>query len=99
MCSKNQVNEHLNSTCRLHTVDLTVDPIGGWLESIEAAVAVETAAEVAVGTADGTAAAAGAVELAAVEKEKHLGLAGHRRWPWESFPPLPELDSVAFHLF
>ena len=88
MCSKNQVNEYLNSTCRLHTVDLVVVPIGGWLESMEAAVAVETAAEVAVGTADETAAAV-AVELAveqAVERKRNPELVEHRRWPWESFP-------------
>ena len=59
------------------------------MESIEVAVAEETAAEAAVGTAVGTAAAAAvaaAVELAVVEQERHLELVRHRRWPWESFP-------------
>ena len=90
MCNMNQANVDLNNTCRLHTVDLVVVPIGGWLESMEAAVAVETAAEVAVGTADETAAAV-AVELAveqAVERKRNLELVEHRRWPWESFPCL-----------
>ena len=82
MCSKNQANVDLNNTCRLHTVDLVVDPIGGWLESMEAAVAVETAAEVAVGTAVEIAVAAGL----AVEKERRLELVRHQRWLWESFP-------------
>ena len=82
----NQANAHLNNKGRLDTLDLAVDPTGGWLESIEAAVAEETAAEAAVGTAVGTAAVAAAVELAVVERERHLELVRHRRWPWESFP-------------
>ena len=83
MCNMNQANVVLNNKCRLHTLDLAVDPTVGWLESMKAAVAVETAAEVAVGKAVATAAAA---ELAVAEKERHLGPARHRRWPWESFP-------------
>ena len=51
-----------------------------------AAVAEETAAEVAVGIAVETAAAAVAAELAVVEGERILGLVEHLRWPWESFP-------------
>ena len=71
------------------------------MESIEAVVAEETAAEAAVGTAVEVAAAAAvaaAAELAAVEGEKFLELARHRRWLWESFPSSPGRDSVAFHL-
>ena len=49
-----------------------------------AAVAEETAAEVAVGIAVETAAAA--VALAVVERKRNLELVKHRRWPWESFP-------------
>ena len=96
----NQANVALNNKCRLHTLDLAVDPTVGWLESMKAAVAVETAAEVAVGTAVEIASvvAVAAAELAAVEKEKFLELVRHRRWPWESFPSSPDLDSVAFHL-
>ena len=99
MCNMNQANVVLNNKCRLHTLDLAVDPTVGWLESMKAAVAVETAAEVAVGKAVATAAAAVAVAaLAAVEREKFLELVRHRRWPWKLFPSLPDLDSVAFHL-
>ena len=85
MCNMNQANVDLNNTCRLHTVDLAVDPIEGWLESMEAAVAVETAAEVAVGTADETAAAVAVAGLA-VERERRLELVRHQRWLWELFP-------------
>ena len=92
MYSKNQVNADLNNTSRLHTVDLAVDPTEGCLESIEAVVAEETAAEAAVGRA------VAIVAAAAVEGEKFLELARHRRWPWESFPSSPGWDSVAFHL-
>ena len=95
MCNMNQANAHLNNKGRLDTLDLAVDPTGGWLESIEAVVAEETAVEVAVETAVEVAAAA---VLAAVEGEKFLELARHRRWPWESFPSSPGWDSVAFHL-
>ena len=101
MCNMNQEDAHLNSKGRLHTLDLAVDPTGGWLESIEAAVAEETAAEAAAGIAVEIAAAAAvaaAAELAAVEGGKFLELARHRRWPWESFPSSPGWDSVAFHL-
>ena len=98
MCNTNQANADLNSRCRLHTVDLAVDPTEGWLESIEAVVAEETAAEAAVGRAVAIVAAAAVAELAAVEGEKFLELARHRRWPWESFPSSPGWDSVAFHL-
>ena len=96
----NQANAHLNNKGRLDALDLAVDPTGGWSESTEAAVAVGTAAEVADGTAVATAAAAvaAAAELAVVEREKFLELVRHRRWPWESFPSSPGLDSVAFHL-
>ena len=89
MYSKNQVNADLNNTSRLHTVDLAVDPTEGWLESIEAVVAEETAAEAAAGIAVEIAAAAAvaaAVELAVVERERNLELVEHRRWPWELFP-------------
>ena len=88
MCNMNQEDAHLNNKGRLHTLDLAVDPIGGWMESIEAAVAEEIAAEVAVGNAVATVAAAvaAAVEFAVVEREKNLELVEHRRWPWESFP-------------
>ena len=68
---------------------------------MKAAVAVETAAEVAGETAVEVAAAAAvaaAAELAAVEGEKFLELARHRRWLWESFTSSPGRDSVAFHL-
>ena len=95
MCNTNQANADLNNRCKLHTVDLAVDPTEGWLESIEAVVAEETAVEVAVETAVEVAAAA---VLAAVEGEKFLELARHRRWPWESFPSSPVLDSILFHL-
>ena len=98
MCNMNQANGHLNNKGRLDTLDLAVDPTGGWLESIEAAVAEETAAEAAVGRAVAIVAAAAVAELAAVEGEKFLELARHRRWPWESFPSSPVLDSVLFHL-
>ena len=81
MCNMNQANVFLNNKYRLHTLDLAVDPTVGWLESMKAAVAVETAAEVAVGKAVATAAAAAAAELAVAEKERHLGPAKHRRWP------------------
>ena len=97
MYNMNQANAVLNNKCRLHTLDLAVDPTGGWLESRKAAVAVETAAEAAVGRAVATAAAA-AAELAAVAREKFLELVRPRHWPWESFPSSPGLDSVAFHL-
>ena len=89
MCNMNQANAHLNNKGRLDTLDLAVDPTGGWLESIEAAVAEETAAEAAAGIAVEIAAAAAvaaAVELAVVERERHLEPVEHRRWPWESFP-------------
>ena len=89
MCNTNQANADLNNRCKLHTVDLAVDPTEGWLESIEAVVAEETAVKVAVETAVEVAAAAvvaTVAELAAVEWEKFLELARHRRWPWESFP-------------
>ena len=79
MCNMNQANAHLNNKGRLDTLDLAVDPIGGWLESIEAAVAEETAAEAAAGIAV-------EIELAVVERERHLEPVEHRRWPWESFP-------------
>ena len=81
MCNMNQANVALNNKCRLHTLDLAVDPTVGWLESMKAAVAVETAAGAAVGRAVATAVAAAAAELADVEKEKFLELVRHRRWP------------------
>ena len=86
MCNMNQANVFLNNKYRLHTLDLAVDPTVGWLESMKAAVAVETAAEVAVGRAVLTAAVAAAAALAVAERRWHLGLVRHRRWPWESFP-------------
>ena len=89
MCNTNQANADLNNRCKLHTVDLAVDPTEGWLESMKAAVAGETAAEAVVGTVVEIAAAAAvaaAVELAVVERERHLEPVEHRRWPWESFP-------------
>ena len=101
MCNMNQADVPQNNKDRLDTLDLAVDPTEGCLESIEAVVAEETAAEAAVGTAVEIAAAAAvaaAAELAAVEGEKFLELARHRRWPWESFPSSLVLDSVAFHL-
>ena len=89
MCNMNQANGHLNNKGRLDTLDLTVDPTEGCLESIEVAVAEETAAAAAAGIAVEIAAAAAvaaAVELAVVERERHLELVRHQRWPWESFP-------------
>ena len=89
MCNMNQANAHLNSKCKLHALDLAVGPTEGWMESIEAAVAGETAAEAAAGIAVEIAAAAAvaaAVELAVVERERHLELVRHQRWPWELFP-------------
>ena len=86
MYNMNQANVFLNNKYRLHTLDLAVDPTVGWLESMKAAVAVETAAEVAVGRAVLTAAVAAAVALPVVERKRYLGLVRHRRWPWESFP-------------
>ena len=96
----NQANVALNNKCRLHTLDLAVDPTVGWLESMKAAVAVETAAEAAVGRAVATAAAAAvaAAELAAVARAKFLELVRPQHWPWESFPSSPGLESIAFHL-
>ena len=85
MCNMNQANAHLNNKGRLDTLDLTVDPTEGCLESIEVAVAEETAAGIAVEIA-AAAAVAAAVELAVVERERNLELEEHRRWPWESFP-------------
>ena len=86
MCNMNQANAHLNNKGRLDTLDLTVDPTEGCLESIEVAVAEETAAAAAAGIAVEIAAAAAVAELAVVEKERILELEEHRRWPWESFP-------------
>ena len=94
MCNMNQADVPQNNKDRLDTLDLAVDPTEGCLESIEAVVAEETAAEAAVGRAVAIVAAA----AVAVEGEKFLELARHRRWPWESFPSLMGLDSVAFHL-